>query len=411
MIVPYLLLAAIGAGLYMAFNIGANDVANAMGTSVGAGSLTLRRAVIVAALFSFLGAVLAGGYVTETIRKGIINPANFAHNPHLLLSGMIAVLLGAGIWITIATYLGLPVSTTHSVVGALIGFGLIGAGIKGVNWKAVSIIISSWIISPIAGIPVAYLLFRLIRDKILNSPRPFNSAKKIGPFFVAMVLFVLSLAFIYGGLKHFSGSLPFPSVLGMSVGVALVGALISHIFLKKYSVDEDNEYEEVENLSKPLQVLSASYEAFALGSNDVANAVGPVAAIIAIMETQKVTMQVPVPMWVLAVGGIGLAVGISTWGWRVIETIGRKITQVTPTRGFAAEFSAATVVLLCSRVGIPVSTTHVSVGTVIGIGMAKGISAINFKVIRNIIVSWLLTLPVAAGFTIFIYLIISKLVV
>lgn len=410
MIISPLLLLAVIVGFYMAFNIGANDVANAMGTSVGAGSLTLGGAVALSAVFSFLGAVLAGSYVTETIRKGIINPAYFAQTPDLLVSGMIAVLLGAGIWITIATYLGLPVSTTHSVVGALIGFGLIGAGVKGINWKTVLIIISTWIISPVVGIPVAYFLFTVIKKRVLDSPGPFKAAKEIGPFFVAMVLFVLSFAFIYGGLKHFSRTLSFFFVLGISAGIGFVGALVSHILLERYPVDRDNEYEEVERLCKPLQVLSASYKAFALGANDVANAVGPVAAIIAIMETQKVSMQVPVPLWVLALGGVGLVVGISTWGWRVIETVGRRITEVTPTRGFAADFAAATVVLACSRVGVPVSTTHVSVGAVIGVGMAKGINALNLRVIRNIIISWLLTIPLTAGLTMLIYLVISNLV-
>jgi len=410
MVISSILLAAVAAGFYMSFNIGANDVANAMGTSVGAGSLTLRRAVIVAAIFTFLGAVLVGSYVTETIRKGIINPECFAHNPHLLIGGMVAVLLGAGVWITIATYLGLPISTTHSIVGALIGFGLIGAGLKGVNWRAVLVIISSWIISPFAGALISYSLFIIIKRKILDLESPLEGVKKVGPFFVSMVLGVLSLAFVYGGLKHFSRKLSLPSVLGVSFGVAIIGGLMSFVFLRKYCLNRNNEYDKVENLSKPLQVLTASYVAFALGSNDVANAVGPVAAIMAIMETQKVTMQVPVPLWILVIGGIGLVIGISTWGWRVIETIGRKITEVTPTRGFAAEFGAATVVLVCSRLGIPVSTTHASVGTVIGVGLARGITAINLRVIRNIIFSWLLTFPLSAVFTVGIYLVISNII-
>jgi PiT family inorganic phosphate transporter len=380
-----------------------------MGTSVGSGALTLRKAVIVAGVCTFVGAVLLGVYVTDTIRKGIINPASFSPNPDLLIYGMIAVLLGAGAWVSIATYLKLPVSTTHSIVGALIGFGLLGAGIQGIQWKVVGAIMLSWLISPIGGAGISYLLFTIIKRKILDTPSPLAAAKRVGPFFVSLVLFVIGLAVVYGLTKRLLGSFHFSYVLGIAAAIAIIGGLASYIFLGRYALGENDEYEEMEELSKPLEILSASYVGLAQGANDVANSVGPIAAILAVMETQKVTMQVPVPIWVLGLGGIGLVIGISTWGYRVMETIGKKITEVTPTRGFAAEFGAATAVIACSRLGMPVSTTHASVGSVIGVGMARGIGAINLRVVGRIGISWLVTLPVSAGFTIVIYMILSAL--
>jgi PiT family inorganic phosphate transporter len=409
MIISPLLVVAILAGFYMAVNIGANDVANSMGTSVGSGALTLRKAVIIAGVCNFAGAVLLGVYVTDTVRKGIINPASFSPNPSLLIYGMIAVLLGAGGWVSIATYLKLPVSTTHSIVGALIGFGLLGAGIHGINWKIVGAIILSWFISPIGGAGISYLLFTIVKRKILDTASPLAAAKRIGPFFVGLTLFVIGFAVAYGFSKKLLGSPGLFYILGIAAIIAIAGGIVSYIFLGRYSLGQNDEYEEMEKLAKPLQILSASYEALAHGANDVANSIGPIAAILAVMETQKVTMQIPVPIWILALGGVGLVAGISTWGYRVMETIGKKITEVTPSRGFAAEFGAATAVIVCSRLGMPVSTTHASVGSVVGVGMARGIGAINLRVIGKIGISWLITLPVGAAFTVIIYKIILAL--
>ncbi len=409
MVVSPVLLVAIFASFYMAVNIGANDVANSMGTSVASGALTLRKAVIVAGVCNFVGAVLLGVYVTDTIRKGIINPAYFAANPNLLIYGMIAVLLGAGGWVSIATYLKLPVSTTHSIIGALIGFGLLGAGMQGIQWKVVGAIILSWFVSPIGGAGVSYLLFTIIRRKVLNTAHPLRAARRVGPFFVSLVLFIIGFAIAYGVSKRLWGSPQFSHVLGIAAAIAVIGGVASYIFLGRYTLRGNDEYEEMEELSKPLQVLSASYVALANGANDVANSIGPIAAILAVMETQKVTMQVPVPIWVLGLGGIGLVIGVSTWGYRVMETIGSKITEVTPTRGFAAEFGAATAVIICSRLGMPVSTTHATVGSVVGVGMARGIGAINLRVIGRIGISWLVTLPVSAGFTVVIYKVLSAI--
>ncbi|MCK4926754.1 inorganic phosphate transporter, partial [Candidatus Aerophobetes bacterium] len=235
MIVSPVLLVAIFAGFYMAVNIGANDVANSMGTSVASGALTLRKAVVVAGVCNFVGAVLLGVYVTDTVRKGIINPAYFAPNPNVLIYGMIAVLLGAGGWVSIATYLKLPVSTTHSIVGALIGFGLLGAGIQGIQWKVVGAIILSWFISPIGGAGISYLLFTIIKRKILDTPSPLKALGRIGPFFVGLVLFVIGFAVVYGVSKRLLGSSQFSYVLGIAGAIAIIGGLASYIFLGRYA--------------------------------------------------------------------------------------------------------------------------------------------------------------------------------
>jgi len=402
-----LFLIAIGVGLYTAFNIGANDVANSMGTSVASRALTLKQAIFIAGIFNFLGALLAGSFVTETIRQGIISPTYFIGKEKLLISGMVALLVGAGIWITVATYLKMPVSTTHSIIGALVGFGLIEMGIKGIKWRVIITIILSWITSPLIGALISYLLFTFIQRKILNSLNPLKEAKKTIPFMATIVIFILSMFFIFGGLKRFLYHLHFTYILGISVSVAFMGGIGSYLFIQYNCAKENREYERTESLFKPLQVLSACYEAFAHGANDVANAAGPIAAIVMIMNTQKIGAQVVIPIWILILGGIGLVIGISTWGYRVMETIGKKITRITPSRGFAAEFGAATVILLCSRLGIPISTTHASVGTVVGVGLARGLGAIDLRVIRNIIFSWLITLPASAGFTIVVYKLIT----
>ncbi len=322
------LLAAGLAGLYMAWNVGANDVANAMGTSVGSGALTLRRAVLVAALFEFSGALFFGKNVTETIRKGIVDPSSIA-SPEVIAIGAFSALIGASLWLTLATYLGQPVSTTHSIVGGMIGFGIAAGGAGIINWSKLAKVVASWIVSPIAGALVALVLFTLMRNTLfkLNSDR-----------------------------------------------------------------------EKIERVFGKFQVLTACFVAFAHGSNDVANAVGPLATAITYYGSASVELasKVPVPKWLLAFGGFGIVLGLATWGYRVIATIGKKLTELTPTRGFTAEFSTASVVLANSQIGMPISTTHTLVGSVIGVGLARGIKALNLKIIKDIIVSWLITVPFAA---------------
>ena len=405
----FILIAAVLIGLYSAINIGANDVANAMATSVASGALTIKRAVVVAGVFDILGAVLVGSHVANTIRKGLIDPLQFSDRQNLFLFGMLAAVLGSALWVNIATYFKLPVSTTHSIIGGVVGFGLVSVGIAGINWKVVLFVVLSWIISPIFGGIIAFTIFSIIKKFILSSKEPIAQARKIGPFFTGMVGFILSLAVTFKGLKHLHLDLPIIEALLISLCVGAGGFLLGSFLLRRYKETDTDPYYQVEKMANPLQVLSASFQAFSHGANDVANAIGPVAAVVTVIQTQKVEMQVAIPLWLLLLGGVGLAFGVYTWGYRVMETVGKKITSITPTRGFSAEFGTATTVLLCSRLGMPVSTTHVAVGNIIGVGLARGISAINLDVIKKIFSAWIISLPAAGLFSVAIYLILCIL--
>jgi len=391
------------AAFYSAVNIGANDVANAMATSVASGALTIKRAVVVAALCNFTGAILVGTHVANTIRKGLIDPMQFSDRPNIFLFGMLAAVLGSSLWVNFATYLKLPVSTTHSIIGGVLGFGLISVGFAGIQWKVVLFVVLSWFISPIFGGIIAFVIFSVIKKFILSSPEPIEQTKKIGPFFAGMVGFILTLAVIYKGLKNLHLDLPFLEALIISLCVGLLCFFIGFVLLRKYKKREEDPYYQVEKMANPLQVLSAGFQAFSQGANDVANAIGPVAAIWAIIQTQRVEMSVSIPIELLLLGGAGLAFGVYTWGHRVMETVGKKITSITPTRGFSAGFGTAATVLLCSRLGMPVSTTHVAVGNIIGVGLARGISAINLDVIKKIFSAWIISLPAAGLFTVVIF--------
>jgi PiT family inorganic phosphate transporter len=405
----FILIAAVFIGLYSAINIGANDVANAMATSVASGALTIKRAVLVAGVCNILGAVLVGSHVANTIRKGLIDPLQFSGRQTLFLFGMLAAVLGSALWVNIATYFKLPVSTTHSIIGGVVGFGLVSVGIGGINWKVVLFVVLSWIISPVFGGIIAFTIFSIIKKFILNSPEPIAQTRKIGPFFIGIVAFILSLAVIYKGLEHLHLDLPILEAFLISLLVGAGGFLLGSFLLRRYKEKNADHYYQVEKMANPLQVISASFQAFSHGANDVANAIGPVAAIVAVLQTQKVDMQVAIPLWLLLLGGAGLAFGVYTWGHRVMETVGKKITSITPTRGFSAEFGTATTVLLCSRLGMPVSTTHVAVGNIIGVGLARGISAINLEVIKKIVSAWIISLPAAGLFTVAIYLMLTVL--
>ncbi len=405
----FILIAAVLIGLYSAINIGANDVANAMATSVASGALTIKRAVVVAGVFDILGAVLVGSHVANTIRKGLIDPLQFSERQDLFLFGMLAAVLGSALWVNIATYFKLPVSTTHSIIGGVIGFGLVSVGIAGIKWKVVLFVVLSWIVSPVFGGIIAFTIFSIIKKFILSSKEPIAQTRKIGPFFTGMVGFILSLAVTFKGLKHLHLDLPIIEALLISLCVGAGGFLLGSFLLRRYKERDTDPYYQVEKMANPLQVLSASFQAFSHGANDVANAIGPVAAIVIVIQTQKVEMQVAIPLWLLLLGGVGLAFGVYTWGYRVMETVGKKITSITPTRGFSAEFGTATTVLLCSRLGMPVSTTHVAVGNIIGVGLARGISAINLSVIKRIFSAWIISLPAAGLFSVAIYLILSTL--
>jgi len=387
------------AGLYMAWNIGANDVANAMGTSVGSGALTLRGAIIVAAIFEFGGAMLVGGTVTNTIRKGIVDVEAFGGDPMVIAVGMTSCLLAAALWLNIATYSGWPVSTTHSIVGSVVGFGLIAGGFDAVNWGLMAKIVASWVVSPLMGGLGGYLGFVFIKRRILNVDRPLLALRGWGPIMVFPIFAILTLSMLFKGLKPLKLDLSFGPAIGIAVLVGLLASMIAVPWLRRVaraaSEDRDEHTYLAERVFLVLQVLTACFVAFAHGSNDVANAVGPMAAVFG-AAAGEVGAKVAVPHRVLLIGAVGIVVGLATYGYKIMATVGSKITELTPSRGFAAEFGAATTIVLASKLGLPVSTTHTLVGAVIGVGFARGIGAINMKVVGGIVTSWFITVPFTA---------------
>jgi inorganic phosphate transporter, PiT family len=465
-----LFILALCVGFYMAWSIGANDVANAMGTSVGSGALTLKHAVIFAAVLEFCGAYFLGSNVSQTIREGIINPEMFALNPMDLAYGLVASLLAAGVWLQVASFFGWPVSTTHSIVGAVLGFGLLKGGVTAVNWGQMSSIVGSWIISPLLGGGIAFILFLFLKNQIFYSSHPLEKTKRILPYLVFFVLFMLCLVLFFKGMKH--GNLYFSawSIILLSAFASLIFGVISYFLVRRISVEksikkegklrrnpqieisfnkilkhldrirgfthgemeyqasllmsqveslQDNycyesdlgaqvsESKIVERIFGYLQIVSAGVMAFAHGANDVANAIGPLAGVVNILQSGEVTSQSSIPAWVLLLGGGGIVVGLATWGWRVIETVGKKITELTPSRGFTAEFAASITILFASKLGLPISTTHTLVGAVLGVGIARGIGSLNLLVIRDIAVSWVITVPMGALLSIIFYKVIE----
>ena len=387
------------AGLYMAWNIGANDVANAMGTSVGSGALTLRGAIIVAAIFEFGGAMLAGGTVTNTIRKGIVDVSALGGDPMVIAIGMTCCLLAAALWLNIATYAGWPVSTTHSIVGSVVGFGLIAGGFNAVNWWMLGKIAASWVISPLLGGLLGYFGFVFIKRRILNVHRPLLALRGWGPIMVFPIFAILALSVLFKGLKPLKLDLALGPSLGIAVAVGLLASILSVPLLRRAtrlaSEDKDEHTYHAERVFLVLQVMTACFVAFAHGSNDVANAVGPMAAVFG-ATSGELGAQVAVPHRILLIGAVGIVVGLATYGYKIMATIGKKITELTPSRGFAAEFGAATTIVIASKLGLPVSTTHTLVGAVIGVGLARGIGAINTKVVSGIVASWFITVPFTA---------------
>ncbi len=393
-------------GLYMTWGIGANDVANAMGTSVGSGAITVRKAILIAAIFEFTGAVMAGGHVTSTIRRGIID-ASAAPSPEILIFGMLAALLAAGVWLMVASYFGWPVSTTHTIVGSLIGFGVVGLGANAVDWGKVSGIVASWLISPLLSATFAFLLTVSLRRFILDTDAPLENAKRYGPVYVFFMGFLIALVTLFKGLRHLNLDLSEWQTLVIALLVGLAVALVGRTLIRKMQVEADAErefhYAGVEKVFAPLCVFTACSMAFAHGSNDVANGIGPLAAVISIVTTGDVSQQSPLPIWILLLGGGGIVVGLATMGYRVMKTIGTKITELTPSRGFCAELAAASTVVIASRLALPVSTTHIIVGAVLGVGLARGIAAIDLRVIAGIVMSWLMTLPIGAALAAFFF--------
>ncbi len=460
-------------GFYAAWNIGANDVANAMGTSVGSKALSLREAVILAAIFEFLGAVFFGSNVSETLEKNIVNPDVFVYHPFIFINGMLASLLATGLWLQFASYCGLPVSTTHTIVGAIVGFGAVVGGIDAVQWENVFQIAVSWVASPILGAFTSYIVFTMLRQYIFYDPHPLEASKKFFPYIAAVVVLVLSLTMMYRVIlpdtafiikcciaitiavitgicahyavhyKTFSSAKAVANALPMAhthdthlltevdkakkhllrVQNSLEGELkfqLSDIVqdmdtlsysLKKHTDTEEKhtEFFWVEKMFGLLQISSACLMAFAHGSNDVSNAIGPMAAIVSTIQRHFGHESI-FPSWALVLGGVGIVIGLATWGWRVIETIGKRITELTPSRGFAAEFGAALIILLASRFGFPISTTHTIVGSVIGVGLAGGIASLNLRTLRDIVLSWFITIPAGAILSIFCFYVLEALI-
>ena len=387
-------------GLFMAWGIGANDVANAMATSVGSKALTIRQAILVAAIFEFLGAVLAGGAVTSTIRKGIVDVELLAPTPELLVYGMLAALLAAGIWLLIASKNGWPVSTTHSIVGAIVGFAAVGIGVDAVQWGKVGTIVMSWVVSPVTAGFIAYLIYRSVQWLILSHEDPLSRAKRYVPVYMFLAAFTITLVTILKGLKHVGLTLSLRDSYLLAIGIAVIIALIGAVFINRIKPEPKAEKKQhfitVERVFAVLMVVTACGMAFAHGSNDVANAIGPLAAVIAVAQNGSISAKSALPIWVLMLGGGGIVIGLATFGRHVIATVGRKITHLTPSRGFAAELAAATTIVIASGTGIPISTTHTLVGAVLGVGMARGIEAIDLRVVGRILVSWVVTIPAGA---------------
>ncbi len=385
-------------GFFMAWGVGANDVANAMGTSVGARAITIRQAVLIAMVFEFAGAALAGGEVTETVRSGIISLENsgLEQNPELLVYGMLSSLLAAGVWLLVATQRGWPVSTTHSIVGAIVGFAVVGISLDSVNWGQVGSIAASWVVSPVFSGLIALLLFLSVQKLVLDTEDPLANARRYVPWYIFLVGFVISTMTMIKGLSRTGLEFNLAQTLLTATVIGFITMGLGILLLRRLALDVKGEGHELDNLEKVfgvLMVFTACSMAFAHGSNDVANAIGPLAAVVGVVQTGE---ESSVPYWILLLGGAGIVIGLATWGYRVIMTIGRNITHLTPSRGFAAELAAATTVVIASGTGIPVSTTHTLVGAVLGVGLAKGISALNLGVVGRIILSWLITLPVGA---------------
>ncbi|PSV25318.1 MULTISPECIES: inorganic phosphate transporter [unclassified Photobacterium] len=389
-------------GLLMAIGIGANDVANAMGTSVGSKALTVKQAIIIAMIFEFAGAYLAGGEVTDTIRKGVIDTSLYAAQPEVLVYGMMSALLAAGTWLLLASYMGWPVSTTHSIIGAIIGFACVSVGTNAVDWHSIQGIVGSWLITPlIAGI-FAYLIFISAQKLIFDTDTPLKNAKRFVPVYMFITAMVIALVTIKKGLKHVGLHLTTSEAWVASLVVSLLVMVAGYLYIqRKYTDDgssvDSNGYAGVESVFSVLMVVTACAMAFAHGSNDVANAIGPLSAVVSTVEhAGQIANKSEIAWWILPLGGIGIVIGLATLGHKVMATVGTGITELTPSRGFAAQLATASTVVLASGTGLPISTTQTLVGAVLGVGFARGIAALNLGVVRNIVASWVVTLPAGA---------------
>ena len=407
-----LLIMACFFGFFMAWGVGANDVANAMGTSVGAQAITIKQAIIIAMVFEFTGAWLAGGEVTSTIRSSIIDieSAGFDDRPELLIFGMLSSLLAAGIWLVVASKYGWPVSTTHSIIGAIIGFAVVGISADSVMWGQVLEIVASWIVSPVFSGTIAFILFLSVEKLVLSREDPLKYAKKFVPYYMFLVGFVIAMVTLVKGLSHVGLEVTFSQSAFLALAFALLTVTIGIFLLRRLRLPDSDQptaqMQSVERVFGVLMIFTACSMAFAHGSNDVANAIGPLAAINSVIANNGAfEAESALPVWILLLGGFGIVTGLAMWGHRVIRTIGKNITELTPSRGFAAEIAAATTVVIASGTGIPVSTTHTLVGAVLGVGLARGMSALNFGVVGRIFLSWIVTLPAGAILSIIFFFI------
>lgn len=391
----------------MAWNIGANDVANSMASAVGAKAITIRQAIFIAGILNVLGAVFIGSHVTNTIRKGIVS-TDILTDPHLALIGALSALLAAALWVSFATWKSLPVSTTHSIVGAMIGFGIMTGGFSVINWGKLAAVVMSWVISPVFSLIISFIMFKVIIRLVLSKKDRFIMALKSSPFFIGLAFFVVILSFLFKTPLGKTLSVSTPEALIIALILAVLLGFSGKMLLKRFiKSDPSNGTEEV---FRRIQIGTSCYVALAQGANDVANAIGPLAVIYFLAKTGGVGAKVPVPFFLLLFGGVGIACGISMAGYRVMDTIGKRITTLTNTRGFCVDFAAATTVLVASKLGLPVSTTHAAVGGVMGVGIARGIEAVNFSIIFKIIVYWVLTVPVAAITSIIIFKILQLII-
>ena len=380
-------------GFYMAWNIGANDVANSMASSVGAKAITIRQAIFIAGILNIVGATFIGSHVTNTIRKGIVS-TEVLNDPHLALIGALAALLSAALWVSFATWKSLPVSTTHSIVGAMVGFGLVAGGFSAVSWGKLGMVVLSWIVSPVFSLVISFLMFQLIVRLVLKRSQAYEAALNLSPFFIGLAVFVCAMSFLFKTPFGKSVALSSSMAAAISIVISVVVGFVCKYLMKSFLRTKKDKGPE--DIFRRIQVGTACYMALAQGANDVANAIGPLAVIYFLVKTGSVGATVQVPVFLLLFGGVGIALGIAMGGSRVIKTVGERITTLSNTRGFAVEFSTATSVLVASKMGLPVSTTHAAIGGVMGVGLARGIEAVNFDIIFKIMLYWVLTVPVAA---------------
>ena len=400
-------------GFFMAFGIGANDVSNSMGTSVGSGTITAKQAIIIALIFESAGAYLAGGEVTETIKSGVIDPMQFVNAPDILALGMLSALFASGAWLFIATKMGWPVSGTHTIIGAIIGFACVTIGPAVVDWSNIESIVGSWFITPLIAGVLAYAIFASTQKLIFDTEHPLKNAQKYGPYYMGVTVFVLCIVTMTKGLKHVGLELSNGETFVISLIISLIGMAFCYFYFRSKAFTHSaahGTFGAVEKIFSILMLLTACAMAFAHGSNDVANAIGPLSAVVSIVdEGGKIVSGGALAWWILPLGALGIAVGLITMGQKVMATVGSGITDLTPSRGFAAQFATAMTVVVASGTGLPISTTQTLVGAILGIGFARGIAALNLTVIRNIISSWVVTLPAGAFFAILIFYILRAI--